>query len=422
MANLVTFPVAANPGSIEIAVDFYDDNEKASLQNSELANDFSDIPKTVAIPTQDLCAYYLYYKIRPGVAGFRNHTDIAVKWYQALAEFDGQVDFGDKSIYALSLDNNGVGTTERLGEAIGLSVASELHKLHQGDWARIPKAQTKTMDFRRNIASNSVNFIELETKGSIVGEIAKKSPAVSNHKAEIKAKKAALRAKVNRTTVMYGTIAVLDDQPASVAKCWLVDPPAANIEDPRQLKILARLEYITDLISLIGLRSNLAATLQTRLSALLALPDILPLDGVPLLRGSGETYYYEPYSTFSGHNLWFASKTVVSDGPVGGQIDLVSPDLLFFIGIREELVDLAVRQDFDDIAAYSFPSATLEKTLQCTISRGRFQTQFAPYLNIPNYDFQRERGYVRFSLPAILYYTSSGLVFGTVNVPEEWKK
>lgn len=420
MANLMTLPVTAPPETINIEVDFYNDVEKVSLQTSALASAFSGIPKTLTVSTQDLCAYYLYYKLRPGVPGFSNHSDIAKKWQQALIEFDGQVGFGEKSIYALDLDNNGAGTTERLGEAIGLSTASKLHGLHQADWTRIPMAQTKTMDFRRSVASNGFNFIELETKGSITGDLDKRS-AISKQKGKIKEKKNELRSSGNRHTVRYGTIAVLDDQPKSVAKCFLVDPPASNFEDARQFKILARLEYIAELISLLGGRSALAASLQTRLSALRALPEITALDGVPLRRGTGAEYPYDPYM-FGKHNSWFSSKTVVSNGPTGGQLDLVRPDLMFFIGIREELVEYAARQDFERIATYGFASGTLKKMLDCAIPKGRFQSEFAPFLDVRAFVEQSEGGYVRFRLPALLHYTQSGLVFGTASVPSDWRK
>lgn len=421
MANLVTLEIKAPPATIDIDVAFYDDDEKAALQSSALSPAFENLPKRLSVPIEDFCAFYLYYKMRRGVAGFTNHTEIAKKWHQALVEFDGQVDFGESSIHALSLDNSSTGTTERLGEAVGLSIASQLHDLHQADWARIPIAHTKTSDFRRNIASDAVNFLEVETKGSIVADITKKAPTVSGHKASIKEKKNQLRENGDSRTVMYGTIAVMDNRPSSVAKCWLVDPPAAHFENPRQFKILARLEYIAELISLLGGRSPLAASLQTRLSALRALPDISPLDSVPLRRGNGKEYSYGPYM-FSGHNSWFSSKTVVSDGPTGGQLDLVRPDLMFFIGIREELVEYTARQDFERIATYGFASGSLKKKLDCAIPKGRFQSEFAPFLDVRSYVAQDEGGYVRFRLPALLHYTQSGLVFGTASVPSDWRK
>lgn len=422
MANIVSSVIAAPPANIKIDVDFYDDDERKALQSSPLSNIFNNLPRQISIPSEDFCTFYLYYKLRPGIPGFTNHTQVAQKWHQALHELDGQVGFGRQSVYALSLQANSTGTTERLGEAIGLSVASELHGLHQADWARIKISNTKTADFRRNVASDSVHIVEVENKGSIAAEIALKSSSISAHKGSIKDKKAELRKSGGSKTVMYGTIAVLDDQEDSVARCWLVDPPASSLENPFQFKILARLEYITELISLLGQRSLLAASLRTRLSALQSLRDIMPLDRVALLRGSGAKYSEETYTSSGAHNPWFASKTVVSDGPAGGQIDMVRPDLMFFIGIREELVLYAARQDFTQLEKYRFPAGSLTKRLECVIPAGRFRSEFSPFLNIPDQDMKKQQGYITFNLLAKLHYTQSGLIFGTLDVPKTWRK
>jgi hypothetical protein len=421
MANLVTCTIEAPPDTIEIEVAFYDKTEEESLKKSGLSNIFNKLPCRITVPTPDFCAYYLYYKLRPHVPGFCNHAEVAKKWHQALFEFDGQVGFGDKSIHALSLEGTSNGTIEQLGEAVGLSVASNLHGLHHGDWARIPKGNKKTADFRRNIASDSVHIIELENKGSIATSIAMKSPSISNHKNSIKEKKQELRANASEKTVMYGTIAVLDDQTNSVARCWLVDPPSSALDDPRQFKILSRLEFIAELISLLGPRSTLAATLQTRMSSLSKLRDITPLDGVSLRRGNGDEFTYE-VNNIDSHNPWFAGKTVVTDRSAGGQINMVRPDMMFFIGIREELVVYAAQQNFDEIAGYGFKSESLTKTLACVVPKVRFDSTFARYLDIPKIDLRKFGGYVGFQVPALLHYTRSGLVFGAAEVPDAWRK
>lgn len=421
MANLVTPPLIAPPDTVDIDVAFYDKTEEESLQNSKLSSIFKGLPRSITVPTPDFCAYFLYYKLRPLVSEFSSHAEVAKKWYQALVEFDGQVGFGDKSIHALSLKGTSTGTIERLGEAVGLSVASNLHGLHHADWARIPKGNTKTADFRRNIASDSVHIIELENKGSITASVAMKSTSISNHKTSIKKKKQELRANAAEKTVMYGTIAVLDDQTNSVARCWLVDPPSSALDDPRQFKILSRLEFITELISLIGPRSTLAASLQTRMSSLSKLPDITPLDRVSLRRGNGDEYTYEA-NNIDDHNLWFAGKTVVTDRSAGGQINIVRPDMMFFIGIREELVVYAAQQNFGEIASYGFKSESLTKTLACVVPKGRFDSTFVRYLDISKIELRKFGAYVRFQIPALLHYTQSGLVFGAVEVPEAWRK
>lgn len=423
MANLVTLEVEAPPDTVDVQVDFYDDAEKAALQSSALKDVFADLPRRITVPTQDLCTYYLYYKMRRGVDGFRSHTEVARRWHQALVEFDGQIKFGQSSFFASSLQDNSSGTIERVGEAIGLSVASKLHGLHQADWTRIPRLTTKTADFsRQHYASDSVHVVQVETKGSFTDKIALKSASISQHKASIKAKKAELKADGPAKTIMYGTIAVLDDQPGSVAQCWLVDPPARMIDNPRQFKILSRIEFMAELISMLSPRSALAISLQTHLASLQRLDDIMPLDRTALLGGSGKEIARAVETRYGIRNPWFSSKSVVSDGRTGGQIDLVSPDLIFFIGVREEVIDLAAGQSFSEIERYRLPAESRTETLECVVPYGRFRKEFERALNISIGSDEKRAGYVRFNLPAVLHYTQSGLVFGAVEVPEHLRR
>jgi hypothetical protein len=101
---------------------------------------------------------------------------------------------------------------------------------------------------------------------------------------------------------------------------------------------------------------------------------------------------------------------------------MVRPDMMFFIGIREELVVYAAQQNFDEIAGYGFKSESLTKTLACVVPKVRFDSTFARYLDILKIDLRKFGGYVGFQVPARLHYTRSGLVFGAVEVPDAWKK
>ncbi len=220
---------------------------------------------------------------------------------------------------------------------------------------------------------------------------------------------------------MYGTIAVLNDRPDSVTQCLLVDPPPSFFSNASQFKILSRLEFIAELISLLGPSSTLAASLQTRTNSLSKLRDITLLDRVPLLRGNGEEYSFES-NRIGGHNSWFNGKTVVLHESVGGQVNIVRPDMMFFIGIQEELVAYATQQDFDKIVNYGFKSGSRRETLECVVPNGRFRSAFSPHLNIENGNLRMVGSYVHFQVPALLHFTQSGLVFGTAEVPKAWRK
>ena len=317
MAHVITLDLQRPPSTVSVAVDFYDEEEKQALLASPMAPLLATLPMVYELSTTDLCAYYLYHKRRLGMAGYSSHKDLVQQWAKALAEFDGQVEFGNSSLRLTSATNMSSSTTERLGEAIGLTTASQLHGLHQADWSRIPVTNTrKTLDFQRPwTASDGKQFIQVETKGSATTDNNYKTSSVSKHKAEIKAKKKHATDEERQKSVLYGTIAVLDDRPDSTARCWLVDPPEDALDNPRRFKILARLTYIADLISFLAGRSSLSASLQTRLSALSALTDISPLDGVPLKKGKGEGYPDRIFDSSSPHNPWFAGKSVVRAYP-----------------------------------------------------------------------------------------------------------
>ena len=249
------------PPTTNIFVDFYDKDEQQSFRNSALSDSLAHLPGTVGIQTTDLLAYYLFYKKNPLLPGFSTFDDLAKKWFLALGEFAGQMHFTESSVRIIPDAILHSGTTERIGEAIGLSVASNLHGLHQADWDRIPASNTtKTLDFSLPpCATDGSHFIQVETKGSSCDDNSKKSSSVSHHRSSITDKKNAVKNPGNQD-VFYGTIAVLDHHPTNPARCWLVDPPAQNFGNPKRYKILTRLKYIGALISLISPRSLLAAS------------------------------------------------------------------------------------------------------------------------------------------------------------------
>jgi hypothetical protein len=220
MSPLITLPIQAPPGTVEVMVDFYDGLERDLLLASPTKELLQGLPRTVTLPTPDLCAYYLYYKRRPGVNGYSSIDDIAHQWHSALVEFDGQIDFNRSSIRLLQASGTSSGTVERVGEAIGLCVSSQIHGFHQADWIRIDTTtKRKTLDFWHPwTAGIGKDFIQVETKGSGIADNRRKPSSVSNHKASIKAKKAQATMSERQSSVLYGTIAVLDERPDSVAR------------------------------------------------------------------------------------------------------------------------------------------------------------------------------------------------------------
>lgn len=418
-SHLVTLPLVIPPACISINVAYYDDEERRKLQQV-LGDDILGGPaKTIVVLTPDFCVYYIYYKLRSSLPGYSSHKELARKWYFALCEIDGQLIFANESIRLAQLAESNRGTTERFGEAIGLSVASRLHGLHDGDWARIPETNKhKTFDFDRPLASDGSRFISLETKGSSVADNSKRAD-VSHQKGSIKKKKESGAVSGSSNTVCYGTIGVLDDRDTSVAQCWLVDPPADVSGDPYRFKVLSRLEFIASWISFLGNRSQLASSLWTRLASLEAMSDVSQFAGIPLRNGSRKEFSRETFSSGGGHNQWFASKSVVIDEPVGGSVYTVSQDFLFFIAIQEELVVLAAAQDFAGVATYSFSAKVAWKSVECVVPYARFQREFQKTMGSRSPQVRRVGGHARFIIEGHVFFCQSGLVFGVLPVNQD---
>lgn len=403
-------------------MEFYDHENKTALLNSPAAPLLENppLPRTMELSTVEILTYYLFYKRRPGTSGYGNNNEIRSKYLNALVELDGLADFTGQSLRAASAEGLSTGTIERLGEAIGLAVVSQLHQLTEGDWAKIQEtSKRKTLDYEW-AASDGRTLIKIETKGSVCTNNSLKTSSVSKHKASIEAKKMAEREDQPSPSVpamLYGTISVLDDRDGSIAKCWLLDPPFVLDTPPKDFRVLARLTALSDLISFISPRSQLAASLRTRMAALSGVERIDDLDGVPLLKGNGKGFSTQSYGWERHHNPWFVGKSVVADGPAGGQVFQLDKNVVLFIGIREEFLILGIQQSFDAISEYKKIAGTVFKRVQCSVPIGRFTTEFHPSFS-DSVNISKSGGYVRFDLEGHLYYTSGGLVFGILPVPE----
>lgn len=415
MAHLVTPQLELPSPHVNVNVEYYDDEEKRALTQAAGRDVLDGASKTLAVPTPDFLAYYMYYKMRSAVPGFASHAQLLRKMANALLELDGQLEFADESIRLIQLADSNKGTAERIGEAIGLSVVSRLHGLHDGDWGRIPETNTqKTFDFGRPLASDGQRFLMVETKGSSATDNRQKPSNVSKHKSNIKAKKEEVRPREGEGTVLYGTIGVLDCRDGSAAQCWLVDPPADVSGDPFRYKVLARLEYIARWVSFHGNRSQFASALWTRLASLDASADITPFSGVPLRTGAAQAFFQEKTSPSGSRNQWFATKSVVFDEPVGGSVYPVSDDLVFFIAIQEQLVSIAAAQEWSDIVKYSFPAKVARKSVECVVPASRFDRYFSRLMKSRPLTTRQVGNYVRFDLEGHLYFCQSGLVFGVL--------
>jgi hypothetical protein len=114
-----------------------------------------------------------------------------------------------------------------------------------------------------------------------------------------------------------------------------------------------------------------------------------------------------------GH-WFFGSRSRVSDGPAGGVLVRIDGRALLFVGVRSELVDLAVAQKFDEIVNCRAEVASRHKKVLCTVSNGAFRGFGINEDELP--DFRDSGGYAHFTLEGLLRYSREGLVFGVLPI------
>ncbi|WP_143195274.1 hypothetical protein [Archangium sp. Cb G35] len=414
---------------VRIDVDFFDENEKKKLLAYPTAQQIEQLVLNgLSVPTAEFLTYYLFHKKRPGKPGYRSYSEISRNIDRAIRDLDDWVIFSDETIVSApdATPQDGA-IIERIGESIALSVVNRIHKLHEADWDKIPEHRGRsgfpTFDYRTtvpDIASDGKFVIQAEAKGTAVNNTAEKtaSARAQFNKAKEKKQKVAELEAQNRykypADIRYGAVCALGY--TGSARCWLLDPPAEGAENPRRVRLLNRMRFLSDWFSFITPRSQLAASMATRFIDLLNLEDPFQLSGVPLVRGNGEPFEISRFNPRSRQHGFFRNMSQVVDGPAGGvAMQMPSRDILF-LGIREDLLELMAKQDFERLLIYDFPTSTVTKTVRCVISKGRMHNiRLPPELQAAE---ESRDAYVRFTLTGALHYSRGGLVFGVLPVPK----
>lgn len=408
-----------------VDVNFYNTAERLKLLDYPTGRTIEEMTKQpIAIPTAEVLAYYLFHKKRTGSPLYGSFRSIAPEAGEALVELRGCVEFSGHSIRrAEGVEAQVPHVTEYLGEAIGLAVVSRIHGLNDADWSPIPAAlDRKTFDYE--IASDGGLFVEVENKGSSAKDNRRQSPEVSKQKGRIDAKKRSLGRGTSvpiredepapAPRLCYGTIVVVDGRKDGNVRCWLTDPPTVNtLQDPRRFRALARLRFLRDWISLVSVRSQLAAALATRVADLEALANIDELSGLPLLKGSGEPFETWPEGT--GTHSFFNNKSRIVGTDAGGVLTRPSSSHLFFVGISADLLSLAAEGAFERIVGFRVPATSENRTVRCHLSENVFKAWNLSEV-VEGTKEPGGRG-IEFDLKGLIHSTQSGTVFGLLPLP-----
>jgi hypothetical protein len=405
---------------IVVNVDFYNDIEKLKLLDYPTADILKKlVSQPLLVPTGEFLTLSLLHKKKTKSPLFDNYAKLKSINTDALSMLCGSVDFNGQSISIPIGQKLLVYTTEHIGEAIGLSVINKVHGLIEADWMQIDETPShKTLDY--SLASDGNNYIEVENKGSSNEDNSKKTSSVSKHYSEIKQKKSVTEDLVAAGKAIpglrYGTITVLDSN--ANAKCWLTDPPATKqYRDPYAFKIMSRLSFYYWIISMVSPKSQVTLELGDRLAKLSNSESFHDLNNTPLKRRSSdensEGNSYEMGSNqLIGKNFSFMSgKSRVANG--GGTLVRLTEDYLMMIGIRDEVLDYIVKQDFEKLTALHFNADTQERDkILLVLSESKIEK-----LDLSNLVGSEKTGrFIETERTCITHTSPSGLIYSFIKI------
>lgn len=402
---------------VHVDVQYYDDAHREALQGYP---DAIGIDKVVAhplyVPVDEFLTYFLFHRARTGskrLAGYaqvRRMVTAACAALQYVLKLKTGVLTLEEDVRRIPRE-----LTEHVGESVALSVVNRIHDLIEADWLPIEEGpKGRTFDFE--CGSNGAKIIQVEAKGCVVDDNSVKSAAVSNQKADIEAKKASL-AKHREDVLRYGVITAISKlgQPL---RSWLLDPtPDDPPKSPADFQLLARLHFLRWVVWLISPRSHLATALATRINTIREQSEPYRLSGVSLLQADGKPFSFDRIHVGAdSFSAFFATRSRVTGGAAGGVvIPMEAGDALLFVGMREQLVDLAIGQSFHEITSYRAERAIIRKSVDCVVPKGEFRRMDLREEELP--EFTDGGSYVHFSLTGTLAYTCDGLIFGALPVP-----
>ncbi|AKB24519.1 hypothetical protein MSMTP_1050 [Methanosarcina sp. MTP4] len=239
--------------------------------------------------------------------------------------------------------------TESCGVAGSLVLMNRLFGFHEADWEKINVSKSKDLDFR--IASTGEYFIEVEAKGTIVGDDGK-SASIYGQKKDIEDKKRIQRESndIIQRSSLFGVITCIpfksdDDHECNLrAKCLLLDPaPEEIIEDPLKFKLLSRLKFYQKNLGMIS-DSKIITVLNNRIRVIEHSTNFWDFHQLHLINKTGKKLQINSNS--------FDRKTVVDRDSIVGQVFPISQTLFFFYGFESELFNVMIDQDFNEILNY----------------------------------------------------------------------
>lgn len=423
--------LSISQASIRVDVQYLNATHEAALQQYPKAKEIAELVKNgIEVPTTEFLTHYLFFRRRPGKEGWRNYQQLGQRICTALNYLDEWVDFNGTSInlpYDIGKLEHGV--IEHIGESIGLSVVNRIHGLTEADWDYIPtkpgRKGRKTLDYQ--VASDGSNIVQVEAKGSTVVNQNGTTPLFTSQNKHVAAKKASSIAweQANQhaysVDARYGTITQIGSDAKVPVRCFLLDPPSDGGTDALRMKLVQRLRFVSDWVTFLSSRSQLAAAISTRVEAIESMANPFELEGVDILRGNGKHFDIEGRANLFGYNdgrsSFFAMKSYVTDGPDGGVVIPLPNGNLFFLGIRTSILQMAADQRLEMLMNNKELSGPVKKTISCIVNKNT--PWGASVLERLGRTEETKSSHVRFNASGTIHYSESGVLFGVLPISSE---
>jgi hypothetical protein len=309
------------------------------------------------ISRQDFLNYFLIHRsLSPDYATYAarlDNIDQSITWLRnAISMHNG-------TINALP---GARGVQEHVGEAISLSIANVMFGLTEADWGVIPVQRGRradpTFDFEGTWTgvSMSGDVVQIEAKGSLVQNCAEPThPNVKMHARNIANKKAKIEARGQNyrhpASVRFGMIAAIDH--SQTARCWLLDPESDQIsEDPLDLKMAFRIEYVASMIELMAPKATLVDALRRRAKIWRRGASQMNFGPVQSPRGFAFSRQNYVEDFLSVGKVWLPEYDIV------GKVFHRNSGTPFFVGLRGDVIRSAIGQVRAEVLESEFEPTT----------------------------------------------------------------
>lgn len=406
---------------VRLDVEYYDEDEKELLKKN-YPSEFNLIDSVVqkgyvVVPLSDFKTYTQmhhqnseYEKLISFQAIQENIGDLFgnVKFYTHFDEETGR-------FYSDKIDNNEQNhVSESVGCGGALSVISHMYGLTQADWQRIAIQGHKDFDFDSAIIQDFKKKIVVEAKGTITSDNTKKA-SFSHHKTKIKEKKEDEKLKEkyeNDADLLIGAITVIDD--VNHAKVYLVDPPEdSSLNDVFRFKIklLKRLTYYCDWMSIISQKSYLTVVLKNRIKALKLIDDIQPLNLQVLTNSNDKALKID--------ENFLKSRCYIGDSKVG-RLHTISHNKAVFIGLDVSIYNLIALQDFNSISKFKTESFIERTRIDLKVSKRKAERD--GFIRNLNLEYGKPRGKLFHFIveDALVYQNSAGFLYSIITTKNNY--